>query len=97
MNRYKLVTSGISFIGFYNDYLPYDGCTWLSGVMFTMFLYMVGNCLNNNTAVYCIILGNTLPHNVTGPLTILKIQGSSVYSLYFEAIEVSFIHMHVFQ
>ena len=62
-----------------------------------MFLYMVGNCLNNNTAVYCIILGYTLPHNVTGPLTILKIQSSSVYSLYFEAIEVSFIHMHVFQ
>ena len=57
--------------------------------------FIHGNCLNNNTAVYCIILGNTLPHNVTGPLTIWKIQGSSVYSLYFEAIKVSFIHMHV--
>ena len=35
---------------------------------------MTGNCLNNNTEVYCVILSNTTPYNATNSLAILQVQ-----------------------
>ena len=47
---------------------------------------MTGNCLNNNTKVYCVILGNTIVYNAKSSSVILKVQGNSIYSSCFEFI-----------
>ena len=78
----ELETRRISFSGYYNHYPPYyDRCD-----IQHLYLYMTGNCLNNNSEVYCFILGNTTPYNATSSLAILKVQGNSC----FEFIKVSF-------
>ena len=56
----ELQTKGISFSGFYNHNSSYyDGCD-----IQYLYLYMTGNCLNNNTEVYCVILGNVTSYSV---------------------------------
>ena len=57
----ELETRGISFSGYYNHYpLYYFGCDIQQS-----HLNMTGNCLNNNTEVYCVILSDTTPYNAT--------------------------------
>ena len=56
MTSEELETSGISFSGYYNQYPPYDGCDYQHS-----YLHIAGNCLNNNTEVYCVILGHSPP------------------------------------
>ena len=73
MTTEELETRGISFSGYYNYYSPYDGCNTQYS-----FLYMAGNCLNNNTEVYCVILGHSPPPyggNRTSPTALLTVQG----------------------
>ena len=61
MTTEELETREISFSWCYNLNPPYyDGCDIQHS-----HLYMTGNCLNNNTEVCCVILGNTTPYNVT--------------------------------
>ena len=41
-------------------------------------LYITGNCLNNNTEVYCVILGHSPPPsggNTTSSTALLTVQG----------------------
>ena len=65
----ELDTREISFIWCYNHNPPYyDGCDIQQS-----HLYMTGNCLNNNTKVYCVILCNTTPYNVTRSSVILRV------------------------
>ena len=75
MTTEELETRGISFSGYYNHspsyYNGYD--------IQHSHLYMTGNnCLNNNTKVYCVILGNTTPYNAISSSVILKVQGNSI-------------------
>ena len=74
MTTEELETTGISFSGYYNHYPPYYyGCD----IQYSL-LHMAGNCLNNNTEVYCVILGDTPPPyggNTTSPTALLTVQG----------------------
>ena len=72
----ELETRGISFSRYYNHNPPYyDGCNIQHS-----HLYMTGNCLNNNTKVYCVILDYTTLYNVSSFSVILKVQDNSIYS-----------------
>ena len=67
MTNEELQTRGISFNRCYNHDPPYyDGCDIQHS-----HLYMTGNYLNNNTKVYCVILCNTTPYNITSSSAIL--------------------------
>ena len=74
MTTEELKTRGISFSGYYNNYPPYYvGCDYLYSL-----LHMAGNCLNNNTEVYCVILGHSPPPsggNTTSSTALLAVQG----------------------
>ena len=70
----ELETRGISFSGYYNNYPPYYfRCDFQYS-----YLHMAGNCLNNNTEVYCVILGGSPPPsggNTTSSTALLTVQG----------------------
>ena len=74
MTTEELKTRGISFSGYYNHNPPYYiGCDIQHSL-----LNMTGNCLNNNTEVYCVILGGSPPpygSNATSPTALLTVQG----------------------
>ena len=71
----ELETRGISFSGDYNhDSSYYDGCDILHSE-----LHIAGNCLNNNTEVYCVILGDTPPYNAISSSSILKVPGNFIH------------------
>ena len=74
MTTEELETRGISFSGYYNHFPPY----YFGYDTQYSFLYMAGNCLNNNTEVYCVILGRSPPPsggNRTSPTALLTVQG----------------------
>ena len=74
MTSEELETRGISFSGYYSHFPPYySGCDILHSE-----LHIVGNCFNNNTEVYCVILGDTPPPsggNTTSSTALLTVQG----------------------
>ena len=67
----ELATRGISFGGNYNHYPPY----YLFCDIQYSYLYITGNCLNNNTEIQCMILGYAPPYNDTSPARTLTVQG----------------------
>ena len=74
MTTEELETREISFSGYYNNYPPYYYYCHIQHSL----LYITGNCLNNNTEVYCVILGDTPPPyggNRTSPTALLTVQG----------------------
>ena len=80
MTTEELETRGISLSGYYNYFPPYIFCDILYSL-----LYMAGNCLNNNTDVYCVILGHSPPPsggNATSPTALLTVQGYVLYVLF---------------
>ena len=59
MTTEEMTERGIQFSGDYNNNPPYSGnCTSQDS-----YLTMAGNCINNNTEIYCVILGNVPPPN----------------------------------
>ena len=76
----ELATRGISFGGSYNHYPPYQSCD----IQYS-YLYITGNCLNNNTEIQCMVLGSA--HNDTRPARTLTVQGmnSAVNNNYFSS------------
>ena len=54
MSSEEIVDRGISFSGYYNKYL----CD-----LQYSYLTMAGNCLNNNSQIYCVVLGYYPPPN----------------------------------
>ena len=73
MTTEELETREISFSGYYNQYPPYNGCYYQDS-----YLHIAGNCLNNNTEVYCVILGDEPPPsggNATSSAVVLTVQG----------------------
>ena len=75
MTTQELKTRGISFSGYYNNYPPYY--YYYCDFQYS-YLYMAGNCLNNNTEVYCVILGGSPPPyggNTTSSTAPLTVQG----------------------
>ena len=79
----ELATRGISFGGSYNNYPPYNQ----SCVFMHSFLYIAGNCLNNNTEIQCMVLGSAPPYNNTSPAQTLTLQGmnSALSNNYFSS------------
>ena len=71
INSEELATRGISFGGSYNHYPPYNQ----SCLLMYSYLYITGNCLNNNTEIQCMILGSAPPYNDTSPARTLTVQG----------------------
>ena len=79
----ELATRGISFGGSYNHYPPYNqSCYWMYS-----YLYITGNCVNNNTEIQFMILGSAPPYNATGPAGTLTVQGmnSALSNNYFSS------------
>ena len=74
----ELATRGISFGGYYNHYPPYNQ----SCLFHESYLYITGNCLNNNTEIQCMILGSAPPYNDTSPTQTLTVQGMN-FCLYY--------------
>ena len=83
----ELGTRGISFSGYYNHYPPYNQSCNLQ----ISYLYITGNCLNNNTEIQCMILGYAPPYNDTRPARTLTVQGmnSAVNNNYFSSYRQS--------
>ena len=70
----ELATRGISFSG---DYNPSCFC------LMSSYLYITGNCLNNDTEIQCMVLGSADPlNNDTRPAQTLTVQGMN-FCLYY--------------
>ena len=67
----ELTMRGISFSGSYNHYPPYNQSCDIQ----YSYLYITGNCLNNNTEIQCMVLGYAPPYNDTRPAKTLTVQG----------------------
>ena len=73
MTDKEITERGLSFSGFYNHYPQYVYCYVQESIM-----KMSGNCLNNNSEIYCVILGNKAPPeggNQTSSTAMLIIEG----------------------
>ena len=76
MTNETLQERGIQFRGNYNHHPPYkNGCD-------IKYSYMTvsGNCLNNNTEIYCVILGSDPPPNggnTTSPIANITVSGNT--------------------
>ena len=70
----ELATRGISFGGYYN----YLFCL----IPKYSYLYITGNCLNNNTEIQCMVLDSAPPYNDTSPAQTLTLQGMN-FCLYY--------------
>ena len=79
------VTEGITYTGDYNTNAPYTSCTSQDSYM-----TIVGDCGNNNTEIYCVIVGHTSDSNVTSSTAYLLIQGG--WSLFHLTLNVN-IHV----
>ena len=75
MTNETLQERGIQFGGYYNHYPPYTyGCDIQYSHM-----TITGNCLNNNTEIYCVVLGDDLPPyggNTTSPIANITVSGN---------------------
>lgn len=66
----ELKKRGISLSG-NHSLIPYrDSC----GTQYSN-LIIEGNCYNNQTEVYCMLLGDRYPYNFTSPIATLTVQG----------------------
>ena len=75
MTSGEIAERGISFGGFYN-YYPQD---FYYCYLQHSYLTMAGNCLNNNTQIYCVILGTEPPPdggNTTSNTATLTVEGT---------------------
>ena len=74
MTSEEIAERGINFSGNYNNYPPHE----YKCVSQKSYLTMAGNCLNNNSNIYCVILGDTPPPNggiTTSNVATLTVQG----------------------
>ena len=65
---------GLSFSGYYNYYPPY----YYGWDIQYSYMTVAGNCLNNNSEIYCVILGSYPPPsggNATSPVANLTLNG----------------------
>ena len=74
MSSEEIADRGISFSGYYNHYPPYFiGCDFQHS-----YLTMAGNCLNNNSQIHCVVLGEEPPPdgvNATSNTATLTVEG----------------------
>ena len=74
MTDQEIADRGLSFSGSYNHYPPYMyGCD----IQYA-YMTMTGNCLNNNSEIYCVVLGSYLPplsDNATSAIVTLTVEG----------------------
>ena len=70
----EITDRGLSFSGYYNHYPPYMyGCD----IQYA-YMTMTGNCLNNNSEIYCVVLGSYPPplsDNATSAIVTLTVEG----------------------
>ena len=75
MTNETLHERGIVFGGYYNNHPPFIWiCDWQHSYMI-----IPGNCLNNNTQIYCVVLGDIPPPdggNTTSPITNIAVSGN---------------------
>ena len=74
MTDKEITERGLSFSGFYNNpEYKYMYCNYQYSLM-----KMAGNCLNNNSEIYCVLLGSQAPPeggNQTSSTSMLIIEG----------------------
>ena len=82
MTTEEMTERGIQFSGYYNYYPPYVyGCYHQHS-----YLTMAGNCINNNTEIYCVILGSYPPPdggNTTSDTATLTVTGEYECNKYY--------------
>ena len=74
MTTEELQNRGISLSGYYNYLYPYYPTCYTQD----SYLNMTGSCLNNNTKIFCVILGTRPPPsggNTTSSTAFLTVQG----------------------
>ncbi len=74
MTTEEITERGIQFSGYYNNYPPYSYCDIQYSV-----LTMAGNCINNNSLIYCVVLGYEPPPdggNTTSNTVTLTVTGA---------------------
>ena len=80
MSNEEIVERGISFDGWYNNYPPYYWCDIQDS-----YLYMDGNCYNNNSQIHCVILDDVPPPdggNTTSNIATLTVEGTIHYAYF---------------
>ena len=74
MTTEEMTERGIQFSGDYNNFHPYFFFCHIQD----SYLTMAGNCINNNTEIYCVILGSEPPPdggNATSDTATLTVTG----------------------
>ena len=74
MSSEEITDRGISFSGYYNYFSPYYYICFSQD----SYLTMAGNCLNNNSQIHCVILGDEPPPlggNTTSNTATLTVEG----------------------
>ena len=87
MTTEEITERGMYFSGYYNYYPPYYSDCFIQ----YSYLTMAGNCINNNTEIYCVILGDEPPPdggNTTGNAVTLTVTGE--YKTIFTELKVEF-------
>ena len=78
MTNETLQERGIQFSGDYNENPPYYiYCDWQRSYM-----TIAGNCLNNNTEIYCVLLGGLPPPgggSETSPIANITVSGNMIF------------------
>ncbi len=73
MTTEEITERGIQFSGYYNNDPPYTICSGQQS-----YLTMAGNCINNDSVIYCVILGDGPPPdggNTTSNTVTLTVTG----------------------
>ena len=76
MSLEEITRRRINIHNFFSNSQPYSSCD----IQYS-YLTLAGNCLNNNTQIYCVILGDTPPPlggnttSATANLTVFGIHG----------------------
>ena len=72
MTAEEIGERGLSFSGYYNYYPPYYSFCEIQ----YSYMTVAGNCLDNNSEIYCVILGVYPLQNVTSQIANLTLNGN---------------------
>ena len=72
MTAEEIEERGLSFSGDYNYNPPYSSVCKIQ----YSYITLAGNCLNNNSEIYCVILGAYPLQNVTSQIANLTLNGN---------------------
>ena len=78
MTSAEIEKRGMNFSGYYNYNPPYYS---FCNAQYS-YMTIAGNCLNNNSEIYCVILGAYPLQNVTSRIANLTVKGKAIIIVY---------------